>query len=176
MSFGKELASESEIIPRLGTRCDQLKTEFRNEMDARALPDTAVTDEQVKGLSYIVARKKLSGGTSSSVAVSLQPYGADVAVDIRYYEANPLGFWASVAAKGLRGYLAVGFIGAGILTSWIAGSGLILVLIGWLIWPKSAKTPGLSAAQSRDSDLFRQAVQLSLKNAIVTVSSLSTAG
>jgi len=59
-------------------------------------------------------------------------------------------------------------IAAGLLTIWLAGVGLILVIIGAVIWPRSG-APEFSGTQRQDSFLLKEAVEISLKNALDVV-------
>jgi hypothetical protein len=168
--LGKEVFHWQRIIPNLGIHSNGIEAELNNRLLARSIPDLRLAEISLgRGRSagkYLLVQRGVGGTATVSAAVRIEAYGTDLALECRYFESSPARLAVSLAAKGAKGYLAIGFIGAGILTIWIGGAGVILILIGLWIWSRGGPSSAFSESQRRESALFREAVELSLTEAI----------
>ncbi len=133
--LGKEVFHWQRMIPGLGVHSTDIRAELNNRLLARSIPDLRLSEISLgrgRGAAkYLLAQRSLGGTATVSAAVRVEAYGTDLALECRYFESSPARLAVALAAKGAKGYLAIGFIGAGILTAWIGGAGVILILIGY---------------------------------------------
>jgi len=180
-ALGKHLDSWNAVIPgmaekvkdveydALGAFCQRVRREIPGvsiELGRLAL----ALAQPVRSFSLV--QKKLGLGATVTMAVRIARIGDYLFVEWHLFERGRL-------TARIEYYLGTGFVGAGVLTLFlagggpilIAGGGLILIAIGGAIIWHAQRTPKLALTGTRrdESRAFREIVNSSLRDALISV-------
>ena len=109
----KEVWSKQSLMEDMGNLADGFRSDLKRIVLEKGIPDLQVFESPIGlgGNEYLIFQRKLGLGLFTSMAVSMEPHGVDLAVDVRRMEISLLGTSSNV----LRVFFGIAFIGAGLL-------------------------------------------------------------
>jgi len=155
----KEVWSKQSLMEDMGNLADGFRSDLKRIVLEKGIPDLQVFESPIGlgGNEYLIFQRKLGLGLFTSMAVSMEPHGVDLAVDVRRMEISLLGTSSNV----LRVFFGIAFIGAGLLTIALMGAGIILIIVGIFLIPWKV-TSALSNDYKSKSEFLSSAVTQSL--------------